>query len=753
MGTLLTSRAIAEKAGLSAAEYERILALLGREPSPVEVWLFSALWSEHCSYKSSLLHLRKLPRRGARTLRAAGEENAGLLDLGDGWAIAFKVESHNHPSAVAPYQGAATGVGGIHRDILAVGARPIAALNSLHFGWPIDPATQRIIEGVVRGIGDYGNALGVPTVGGETYFAPEYRGKPIVNAFSLGVVRVENLVSARAQGPGNRVLYLGAATGPDGIGGAAFASETLSGNTAENLPAIQVGDPFKEKLLVEAIQEMVEARLLVGMQDMGAAGLASSTAETAARGGTGMRIWLDRVPLRGGLSQPHEILLSESQERMLLITEPHHVQKIQAIAAKWELLCTEIGEVTDTGLLEYWWKGQKVAELPPSLLMSGEGAPVYDWPQKPPAYLEEVARFSEKEVPDLEGPEAFLEALRRLLTHPNLAHKGWIYEQYDRMVGAATVGSAVGLPGAAAVVRLPYTDRALAMRLDGNPWWVEADPRVGTALAVAEAARQVACTGAVPLGVTNCLNFGSPQTPEVYWQFVQAVEGLREACQALHLPVTGGNVSFYNQDEAGAILPTPVIGVVGLLEKALERWTPAALPAAPALLYLIGDSEAIFRPTLNSSHYLREVRGVRYSPPPRLSLPAEKALIALLPQLAAEGLLLAAQDVSDGGLLIALLEMAFWGEAGFRVRQPVGSRTDAFWFGEDGGRVVVAVAPGDAQTLEARTQAAGLAAYRLGETVPSLAWAELETGAGRLTLDLLSWQGLWKSALEKALLR
>ncbi len=750
MGPLSTSRAIAEKAGISPAEYERILALLGRKPTPVEVWLFSALWSEHCSYKSSLVHLRKLPRSGPRTLRAAGEENAGLLDVGEGWAIAFKVESHNHPSAVAPYQGAATGVGGIHRDILAVGARPLAALNSLHFGWPIDPATYRLLEGVVRGIGDYGNALGVPTVGGETYFAPEYRGKPIVNAFSLGLVRVEHLVSARAQGPGNRVLYLGAATGPDGIGGAAFASDTLSGDTTENLPAIQVGDPFKEKLLMEALGEMVEARLLAGMQDMGAAGLASSTAETAARGRVGMRIWLDRVPLRGGISQPHEILLSESQERMLLIVEPQHVEKVQAIAQKWDLLCTEIGEVTDTGLLEYWWQGQKVAELAPSLLMSGEGAPLYDWPTEPPPYLEEIARFSEEGVPDLKHIADFLRAIEKLLAHPNLAHKRWIYEQYDRMVGASTVGSAAQLPSAAAVVRLPYTDRALAMRLDGNPWWVEADPKTGTALAVAEAARQVACTGAVPLGVTNCLNFGSPEVPWVYWQFVQAVEGLREACQALGLPVTGGNVSFYNQDEEGPILPTPVIGVVGLMEKALERWTPAALPAAPALLYLIGDAEAIFRPGLGSSHYLRVVRGVRYSPVPRLSLPAEKALITLLPHLAAEGLLLAAQDVSDGGLLVALLEMAFWGEAGFTARQPAGTRTDAFWFGEDGGRVIVAVAPEAAKTLEARTQAAGLAIYRLGETVPSLAWAELETGTGRLTLDLVRWKGLWDSALEKA---
>ncbi len=749
MGTLSTSRAIAEAAGLTPQEYERILTLLGREPSEVEVWLFSALWSEHCSYKSSLLHLRKLPRSGSRTLRAAGEENAGLLDIGEGWAIAFKVESHNHPSAVAPYQGAATGVGGIHRDILAVGARPIAALNSLHFGWPIDAATYRILEGVVRGIGDYGNALGVPTVGGETYFAPEYTGKPIVNAFSLGLVRTDQVISARARGVGNLVLYLGAPTGPDGVGGAAFASETLGEDTQANLPAIQVGNPFREKLLVEALTEMQAAGLIVAMQDMGAAGLASSTAETAARGGVGMHIRLDAVPLRGGVSTPREILLSESQERMLLIVEPAHFAEVEAIARKWELLCVPIGEVTDTGRLTYTWKGAVVADLPPEALLAGEGAPVYDWPRTPPPYQAHIAAFREAEVPEITRPEEFMATLRTLVVHPNLASKSWIYEQYDRMVGACTMGSAADLPSAAPIVRLPYTDRAIALTLDCNPWWVEADPRRGTALAVAEAARQVACTGAVPIGVTNCLNFASPQVPEIYWQFVEAVEGLREACEALGLPVTGGNVSFYNQDASGPILPTPVIGVVGLLEEALHSWTPMALPAKSALLYLIGDPEAIARPTLGSSHYLREIGGIRYSPAPRLSLAAEKALIALLPSLARRRWIAAAQDVSDGGLLLALLEMAFTGQAGFRVQQPNGVPTAAFWFGEDGGRIVVAVHPPHAAQVESAAQEMGLAVYPLGETLPGLAWGEVTLPFGRVSLDLVELRGLWASALER----
>ncbi|MCS6790698.1 MAG: phosphoribosylformylglycinamidine synthase subunit PurL [Bacteroidia bacterium] len=751
MGSVSASRAVADRAGIAPNEYERIVSLLNREPTEVEVWLFSALWSEHCSYKSSLLHLKKLPRSGLRTLRSAGEENAGLLEIGGGWALAFKVESHNHPSAVAPYQGAATGVGGIHRDIMAVGARPIAALNSLHFGYPIDPQTYKVIEGVVRGIGDYGNAFGVPTIGGETYFAPEYTGKPIVNALSVGIVRKEKIVSARARGIGNRVLYLGAPTGPDGIGGAAFASEELSGDTQANLPAIQVGDPFREKLLMEALTEMVEADLLVAMQDMGAAGLASSTAETAARGKVGMRILLDKVPSRGGIAQPHEFLLSESQERMLLVAEPQKVPILQAIAHKWDILCVEIGEITDTGLLEYWWKGERVACLPPSLLMAGEGAPVYDWECQPPTYLQEVASFSIEQVEDIIIPQQFREVVAWLVQHPNLCSRRWIYQQYDRMVGACTIGSAGEMQYAAPLLRLPYEDRAIAVTLDANPWWVEAEPRQGTALCVAEAARQVACTGAVPLGVTNCLNFGSPQQPEVYWQFVEAIEGLKIACEALELPVTGGNVSFYNQDGSGAVLPTPVIGVVGLLENALYAKVPMGLPDTEAFLYLIGAREAILQPTLGSSHYLRDRKGVRYSPAPRLSLEAEKALIQLLPKLAQQGFLLAAQDVSDGGLLLALLEMAWIGGNGFSVSMPAGVRIDAFWLGEDGARVVVAISPQHVPLLEEKTQEVGLYSFCLGRVIPKWGIGEINLHTERIILDLVALKGLWESALERAL--
>jgi len=726
------------------AEAERIVKLLGRQPTLTEVWLFHALWSEHCSYKSSLVYLRRLPREGWASLRRAGEENAGLLDIGDGWAVAFKVESHNHPSAVEAYQGAATGVGGIHRDIMAVGARPIAALNSLRFGWPVDAHTRRLIQGVVRGIGDYGNAFGVPTVGGEVYFAAEYAGKPLVNAMSVGIVRTDKVISARATRAGQKVYYLGAPTGPDGIGGAAFASETLEGDARENLPAIQVGDPFRQKVLLEALLEMVEAGLIAGMQDMGAAGLASATSETAARGQKGMRIYLDRVPLRGQLTEPYQLLLSESQERMLLIVEPEKAPAVEAIAQKWELPCVEIGEVVEEPVLTYFWRGEMVAQLDPRLLAAGEGAPTYDWPRREPAYRLLQAAFQPEKVPDLH-PTQLKEVLKALVAHPNLASRAWIYTQYDRMVGAGTMGSAGEIGYAAALVRLPGQARALAMSLDGNPFWVEADPRVGAALLVSEAARNAACTGARPLGLTNGLNFGSPQDPEVYYTFVETIEGIREACSFFGLPVTGGNVSFYNQDERGPILPTPMIGVVGLLERPLERAVPLGWPqkGIPLPLLLIGSAEALYAPTFGASHYLRDWVGIRHSPAPRLDLAAERALQRLLPEWAEKGYLIAAQDVSDGGLLLALLEMAWAGGSGFVVEKPQGVRRDAFWFGEDGGRVVVATLPELVETLIEAAEKAGLAALPLGKTLPERGYAEVE---GQI-LDLRFLRGLWERTL------
>lgn len=744
MGSISAGDAVALlKALFPSGEAERIRVLMGRTPTACEVWLFHALWSEHCSYKSSLVHLSRLPRRGARTLRAAGEENAGLLEIGGGWVVAFKVESHNHPSAVEPYQGAATGVGGIHRDIMAVGARPIAALNSLRFGWPLESQTQRLLEGVVRGIADYGNAFGVPTVGGEVYFSPEYTGKPLVNAMSVGIVRQSQIVLARASRPGQKVYYLGAPTGPDGIGGAAFASETLEGDARTNLPAIQVGDPFRQKLLLEALQEMIERGLIAGMQDMGAAGLASSTVETAARGALGMRIALDRVPLRGGVSQPHEVLLSESQERMLLIVEPSHTTAVEAIARRWGLCCVEIGEVVSEKLVTYTWQGEVVAQVDPSWLAAGQGAPTYDWPAEPPAYFQQRDAFRASSVPDVAASE-LPNLASWLVSHPNLCARTWVYTQYDRMVGASTVGSAAEMAFSGALVRLPGENRALAMSLDGNPFWVEADPYLGTMLLVAEAARNVACTGAVPIGVTNGLNFGSPQDPAVYYTFREAVAGLAEACRTLELPITGGNVSFYNQDEKGPVLPTPVIGVVGILEEALQRRVPLGWPAkTPAKILLVGDAAAIFSPTLGASHYLRDWRGIRYSPVPRVDLSIEKALITSLPRWAQGGYLLAAQDVSDGGLLLALLEMAWASGSGFVVEKPEGVRRDAFWFGEDGGRILVAVEPSYEEILMEEACQAGLTVYALGQTLPGKGYAQVE---GQ-TLDLLLLKALWGRAL------
>ncbi len=730
-------------------EVDRIRSLMGRDPTVCEVWLFHALWSEHCSYKSSLIHLRRLPRSGARTVKAAGEENAGLLEIGEDWVVAFKVESHNHPSAVEPYQGAATGVGGIHRDIMAVGARPIAALNSLRFGWPLDDQAQRLLEGVVRGIGDYGNAFGIPTVGGEVYFASAYAGKPLVNAMSVGIVRKSQVISARPSRPGQRVYYLGALTGPDGVGGAAFASETLEGEARANLPAIQIGDPFRQKLLLEALQEMIAQGLVAGMQDMGAAGLASSTAEMAARGGLGMTIALDRVPLRGGVSQPHEVLLSESQERMLLILEPAHSAAVEAIARRWGLRCVEIGEVVPEKLVTYTWQGTVVAQVDPDWLAAGQGAPIYDWSAAPPAYFQQRDAFDPDTIADLSASEIPVVAWQ-LVAHPNLCSKAWIYTQYDRMVGASTMGSAEGTVFSAALVRLPGQNRALALTLDGNPFWVEADPYQGAMLLVAEAARNVACTGAVPIGLTNGLNFGSPQDPAVYYTFCEAVAGLAEACRVLELPVTGGNVSFYNQDEHGPVLPTPMIGVVGLLEEALQRRVPIGWPTStPATLLLVGAEAAIFSPTLGASHYLRDWKGVRYSPAPRVDLSAEKALITLLPKWAQAGYLLAAQDVSDGGVLLALLEMAWASGSGFVAQKPDGVRRDAFWFGEDGARVIIAVDPAQEPVLTEQAQHAGLAVYPLGATLPGRGYAQVEGQP----LDLLFLQALWARALPYYLAR
>ncbi len=670
----------AKKLGLTAEEYDKIVEILGREPNFTELSVYSVMWSEHCSYKNSIVWLKTLPRSGGRTLVAAGEENAGVMDVGDGWAVVFKIESHNHPSAIEPYQGAATGVGGIHRDIFTMNARPIAALNSLRFGPPNDPHTRRLLDGVVAGIGGYGNAFGVPTVGGEIYFDACYAQNPLVNAMSVGVVRADSIMSAGAGTPGNPVYIVGSATGKDGIHGASFASQDLSQESHEQLPAVQIGDPFQEKLLLEATLEAVATGAIVGMQDMGAAGVACSTSEMSARSGVGMDIFLDKIPARQPGMKPFEFLLSESQERMLVVAEADKAALVEAAFEKWDLPCVRIGTVTEGGMLRYFFNGELAAEMPAQSLVLGGGAPVYQREYSRPKYMDSrVSDFSSL------AQAPFREAARFLLQRPNVCSRRVVFERYDSMVGTGTMTTNV--PAAAAVVKIPGTTKALAATVDGNGRRVYLEPFEGTAYAVAEAARNLACSGAVPLGVTNCLNFGNPYNPEVYYTFVEAIKGMGAACRAFDTPVTGGNVSFYNQYEGTAVFPTPTIGMVGLLEQ--KDLLTLAFPRTDAILFMLGAVSD----DLGASEYLEAWHGIRLSVPPTTDLAAEKRLQDCVLALNRARILLCANDVSDGGLWTTLAESAMASERGFVVQTPFGVRKDGFWFGEAGGRVAVAVAP------------------------------------------------------------
>ncbi len=735
-----TTVAQAQKLNLLPEEFDKIQQLLGRVPNFTELCLYSALWSEHCSYKNSILLLKTLPKTGSRVLAAAGEENAGLLDIGEGVAVCFKIESHNHPSAIEPYQGAATGVGGIHRDIFTMGARPVAALNSLRFGDPTDPATRRLLAGVVRGIGDYGNAFGVPTVAGEVFFDPAYHNNPLVNAMSVGIIEQPNpIISATAAGIGNPVYIVGNKTGRDGIHGASFASQDLAGDRDEKLPAIQIGDPFVEKLLLEASLAAGPTGGIVGMQDMGAAGIACSTAEMAARGRVGMEIYLDKVPARVEGMLPYELLLSESQERMLLVIKQGYEAEIEAIFARWELACVCIGKVIAGGQLYYYWHDQLVAEVPAESLVLGGGAPVYQRiARQDETHAAHIDSFSTGAIP-LPAENEFPQIIAHLLTQPNIASKNCIATQYDSMVGAATVSGLV--PFSAALVALPGFKRALAMTVDCNPRWVAADPFVGTALAVAEAARNIACTGAVPLGVTNCLNFGNPYNPHVYWQFSEAIAGMKAACEKLGFPVTGGNVSFYNQSETGPVLPTPTIGMVGLLENINDRVGLAFRPGD--VLLLIGDFQV---EDYAGSQYLASYHQQPLTPAPYLNLETEQKLINILPALAKQQLLRAANDVADGGLITALLESAFPHNTGLALTAPPEVMLpDAFWFGEGGGRVVVAVLPENQVMAEKMVQQAGLKCYCLGRTNETDALSVNGQHWGTIS----HFHQLWKNALTQ----
>lgn len=675
----------AKKLGLTEQEFQQINTILGRAPNFTELSIFSVMWSEHCSYKNSIFWLKTLPREGKKLLVGAGEENAGLVDIGDGIACAFKIESHNHPSAIEPYQGAATGVGGIHRDIFTMGARPIASLNSLRFGDLNQPNTRHLVKGVVHGIGDYGNCFGVPTVGGEVYFNPCYNQNILVNAMSVGIVKVGETVSARADGPGNPVFIVGSATGKDGIHGATFASADLTEDSAEDLPAVQVGDPFQEKLLLEASLEAIKTGAIVGMQDMGAAGITCSTSEMSAKSGTGMRIDLDKVPTRQSNMQAWEILLSESQERMLIVAQKGQEHLLLEVFDKWDLECEEIGVITDTGRLEYYHGGEKVADVPAQPLVLGGGAPVYQREFQKPAYMEQVARFKSADVP---FPKNYFETANKLFNSPNIVSKRWIYEQYDSMVRTNT--TTTNKPSDAAVVRVKGTTKALAMTTDCNSAYVFANPYVGAMIAVAEAARNIVCSGGEPVAITNCLNFGNPYNPEVYWQFVEAIKGMGDACRKFGTPVTGGNVSFYNQsvlkDKTEPVYPTPTIGMLGVLESPNAQMT-LDFKNAGDHIYLIGN------PTndLGSSEYLRVIHEVEYSNAPVFDLNEEYDLQQQIKGLIKQKWAESVHDVSEGGLFVALMECAMVRNLGFKIETNDAFRKDAFLFGESQSRYVVSV--------------------------------------------------------------
>ncbi|MFC0513615.1 phosphoribosylformylglycinamidine synthase subunit PurL [Mucilaginibacter angelicae] len=680
----LTTVETAKDLGLLPEEFARINEILGRVPNFTELSIFSVMWSEHCSYKNSITWLKTLPKDSPRMLAKAGEENAGLVDLGDGIGCAFKIESHNHPSALEPYQGAATGVGGINRDIFTMGARPIAQLNSLRFGDLTLDKTKWLVKGVVKGISHYGNAFGIPTVGGELFFDDCYNVNPLVNAMSAGIVKAGETVSATSYGVGNPVYIVGSATGKDGIHGAAFASKDITADSVNDLPAVQVGDPFQEKLLLEATLEVIKTGAVVGMQDMGAAGIICSNSEMSAKGEHGMRIDLDKVPTRQDNMKPYEILLSESQERMLIVVHKGREKEVEDIFDKWDLNCAIIGEVTDTQRLEYFMHGEKVADVPADDLVLGGGAPVYQREYREPAYFAENQKFN---IDDVAEPANLIEVAEHLVGHPNIASKRWVTDQYDSMVGVQTMTA--NRMCDAAVVAVKDTDKAIVLTTDCNSRYVYADPYKGTAIAVAEAARNITCAGGEPVAITNCLNFGNPYIPEVYWQFVSAIKGMGDACRKFETPVTGGNVSFYNQSaDGGSVFPTPTIGMLGVMDD-VENIMTADFKQPGDFIYLIGESVN----DIASSQYLASWHKITKAPAPYFDIDKEYAMHQTIKELIKHKVVESAHDVADGGLYIALLESSMPNGLGFEIATEDNIRKDAFLFGEAQGRVVVSVAP------------------------------------------------------------
>lgn len=697
---------LAKEHGLIKEEWEKILKILGRTPNFTELGIFSVMWSEHCSYKNSIAQLKTLPRSGGRLLVEAGEENAGLIDIGDDLAVAFKIESHNHPSAVEPYQGAATGVGGIMRDIFTMGARPIASLNSLRFGSLKDARTRFLFDGVVRGIGDYGNSFGVPTVAGEVYFDESYQGNPLVNAMAVGIVNKNHIASAISKGVGNPIMIVGSSTGRDGIHGATFASEEISEKSESKRPSVQVGDPFTEKLLLEATLEIIKNGWLIGIQDMGAAGISCSTSEMSAKGKSGMNINLDKVPLREKGMTAYEIMLSESQERMLCCVKKGYEDRVKAVFEKWDLNCEIIGEVTDDGLLHIDYQGERKATIPAFELVLGGGAPVYIRDQKEPEYLKETKKFNHN---TLQEPKDLKETFLKVFSSPNIVSKQWVYQQYDNMVRTNTI---VGPGCDAAVIYIKGTNKALAMKTDCNSRYVYLNPKEGTKIAVAESARNIVCSGGVPLGVTNCLNFGNPYKPDVYWQFAQAIAGMGEACRYFDTPVTGGNVSFYNESPETAVYPTPTIGMVGLVED-LKHITTSYFKDEGDVIYLLGEDKE----ELGGSEYAKVIHNIVAGDSPQINLDDEKKLQNTLLNLIRKGLIKSAHDISEGGIVSALAECCIINQEkqiGCEVEIPVKTRTDFSLFSESQSRIIISISKDKVPELESALTHSGLKFKKLG---------------------------------------
>ena len=756
---------VIEQHGLTADEYERIQQIIGREPNYTELGVFSVMWSEHCSYKNTRPLLKGFPTESDKVLVKAGEENAGVLDIGDGLAVAFKIESHNHPSAVEPFQGATTGVGGIIRDIFTMGARPVCAVNSLRFGNLESKEVRRLFKGVVEGIGHYGNCFGIPTIAGEVYFDSSYEGNPLVNAFCLGVLRHDQIARGAAQGVGNPVFYVGPATGRDGLAGAAFASQDLTEESQEQQRgAVQVGDPFMEKLCMEACLELLATEAVAGIQDMGAAGLTCSTCETAARAGTGIEIELTKVPQRAKGMSPYEILLSESQERMLIIVKKGHEDEVRRIFDKWDLPWAEIGQVTDNGMMVVKNNGETVVNLPAAKL--ADEAPIYHRDAKEPAYFAKTRAFRLDSLTDCQDPES---ALKTIIQHPTIASKNWVYRQYDHMVR----NGSVVCPGSdAAVIRIkedsfppskpaanhpPAPEKWIALSVDCNGSYVYLDPYEGSKGAVAEAARNLACSGAVPIGTTDNLNFGNPHNPELFWQLKESVRGLAEGCEVFNAPVTGGNVSLYNQNPAGAIDPTPTVAMAGLIENPAHITTQWFKEENQTLILLgsaVAEDDALGG--LGGSAYLQYVQGKKTGTPPPCDLPKEKALHTFLLSLIKMGWVESAHDCSEGGLAVCLAECCISNQVSRQTFNPIGAsivltgfhseRLDALLFGESHGRIVISVTADKSDKIAELAERSNIPCQTLGKTTDEESLV-ISLNDRKLTWDLQELHDLWWNSI------